>query len=111
MNNVKVFVLMAGLTGLVMAIGQALGGGQGAIIALLLSAGMNLFMYWGSSTMVLRSYGAQVVTAQDVPPNSTRWWTGYVSAPRSPCPRWPSRRRISPMPSPPAATPRIPSFA
>ncbi|WP_337169790.1 zinc metalloprotease HtpX [Gemmatimonas aurantiaca] len=67
MNNVKVFVLMAGLTGLLMAIGQAVGGGQGAIIALLLSAGMNLFMYWGSSTMVLRSYGAQVVTAQEAP--------------------------------------------
>lgn len=67
MNNVKVFVLMAGLTGLLMAIGQAVGGGQGAIIALLLSAGMNIFMYWGSSTMVLRSYGAQVVTAQEAP--------------------------------------------
>lgn len=67
MNNIKVFVLMAGLTGLVVAIGQALGGGQGAILALLLSAGMNVFMYWGSSSIVLRSYGAQVVTAQEAP--------------------------------------------
>jgi len=31
MNNVKVFVLMAGLTALVVAIGQSLGGGAGAI--------------------------------------------------------------------------------
>ena len=35
MNNVKVFVLMAGLTALVVAIGQSLGGGTGASIALL----------------------------------------------------------------------------
>ena len=67
MNNVKVFVLMAGLTGLVMAIGQMLGGGTGAIMGLLMAAGMNLFMYWGSSKMVLRSYNAQVVTAQQAP--------------------------------------------
>lgn len=67
MNHVKVFVLMAGLTGLLMAIGQSLGGSSGATMALLLSAGMNLFMYWGSSSMVLRSYGAQVVTAAEAP--------------------------------------------
>jgi heat shock protein HtpX len=66
-NNVKVFVLMAGLTGLVVAIGQALGGGTGAIMALVLSAGMNLFMYWSSSSLVLRSYGAEVVTAAEAP--------------------------------------------
>ena len=67
MNNIKVFVLMAGLTGLVIAIGGSLGGSQGATIALLMSAAMNLFMYWGSAGMVLRSYGAQVVTAADAP--------------------------------------------
>lgn len=67
MNNLKVFVLMAGLTGLVMAIGQSIGGNQGATMALLLSAAMNLFMYWGSSTMVLRSYGARVITAEESP--------------------------------------------
>jgi heat shock protein HtpX len=67
MNNVKVFVLMAGLTSLVVAIGSSIGGSSGALMALVLSAGMNLFMYWGSSTMVLRSYGAQVVTAAEAP--------------------------------------------
>ncbi len=67
MNNVKVFVLMAGLTGLVVAIGSSLGGTSGALIALLLSAGMNLFMYWSSSTMVLRAYGAQIVTPVEAP--------------------------------------------
>ncbi len=67
MNNVKVFVLMAGLTALVVAIGQSLGGGPGAIIALLMSAAMNLVMYWGSSSMVLRAYGAKVITPGDAP--------------------------------------------
>ena len=67
MNRVKVFVLMAGLTGLVVAIGQSLGGSSGAIMALGLSAVMNIAMYWGSSTMVLRSYGARVVSATDAP--------------------------------------------
>jgi heat shock protein HtpX len=67
MNNLKVFVLMAGLTGLVVAIGQSLGGSSGAMMALGLSAVMNIAMYWGSSSMVLRSYGARVVSAQDAP--------------------------------------------
>lgn len=67
MNNIKVFVLMAGLTGLVMAIGQMLGGGTGAMMGLAMAAAMNLFMYWGSSSMVLRSYNAQVVNAQQAP--------------------------------------------
>jgi heat shock protein HtpX len=67
MNNVKVFVLMAGLTALVVGIGQVIGGSNGAVMALGLSAAMNLFMYWGSSTMVLRSYGARVVSEQDAP--------------------------------------------
>lgn len=67
MNNVKVFVLMAGLTGLLVAIGQLMGGSSGAMIALVLSAVMNLVMYWGSASMVLRSYGAKVISEQDAP--------------------------------------------
>lgn len=67
MNNLKVFVLMAGLTGLLVAIGQAIGGSSGAMMAFGLSAVMNVVMYWGSSTMVLRSYGARVVSEQDAP--------------------------------------------
>lgn len=67
MNNLKVFVLMAGLTGLVVAIGQLLGGSNGALMALGVSGVMNLVMYWGSSSMVLRSYGARVVTDAEAP--------------------------------------------
>jgi len=67
MNNVKVFVLMAGLTGLLVALGGAFGGQSFAIGALVLAAAMNLFMYWGSSKMVLRAYGAQVVGPSEAP--------------------------------------------
>ena len=67
MNNIKVFVLMAGLTSLVVAIGQLLGGSTGAVMAFGLSAVINLAMYWGSSRMVLRSYGARVVSEEESP--------------------------------------------
>ncbi len=67
MNNVKVFVLMAGLTAVFIGVGQAVGGQSGALLALGLAAAMNIFMYWGSSTMVLKAYRAQVVTPQQAP--------------------------------------------
>ena len=67
MGNVKVFVLMAGLTALVVGIGGALGGSSGAVIALVVSAAMNFGMYYASSSMVLRAYGARVVGPSDAP--------------------------------------------
>jgi heat shock protein HtpX len=67
MNNVKVFVLMAGLTALFGAVGGTFGGSGGLVIALVLAAGMNLFMYWNSASMVLRSYGAQVIDRAQAP--------------------------------------------
>lgn len=67
MNNVKVFVLMAGLTALLGAIGGVIGGQSGLLLALLFAGGMNLFMYWNSGTMVLRSYGAHVIERAQAP--------------------------------------------
>ncbi|HEX5580792.1 MAG TPA: zinc metalloprotease HtpX [Gemmatimonadaceae bacterium] len=67
MNNLKVFALLAGLTALFMAIGGAIGGQSGMMIALVLAAGMNFFMYWGSASMVLRAYRAQVVSEREAP--------------------------------------------
>ncbi len=67
MNNVKVFLLMAALTALLGAIGGAVGGQTGLVFALLFAGGMNLFMYWNSSAMVLRSYGARVVDRAQAP--------------------------------------------
>lgn len=67
MNNVKVFVLMAGMTALLGALGGYFGGQAGLVLALLVAGGMNVFMYWNSSSMVLRSYGARVVARADAP--------------------------------------------
>ena len=67
MNNVKVFVLMAGLTAIFAGIGQLVGGQSGALFALVLAGAMNLIMYWTSSKMVLRAYGAQIVTPAQAP--------------------------------------------
>jgi heat shock protein HtpX len=67
MNNVKVFVLMAGLTALLVALGGALGGNGGLLLMLLVGGAMNFFMYFASSSLVLRMYGARTVTAQESP--------------------------------------------
>jgi heat shock protein HtpX len=67
MNNVKVFVLMAGLTALLGWLGGMFAGQSGMLMALLFAGVMNFAMYWGSSSMVLRMYGARTVTAQEAP--------------------------------------------
>ena len=67
MNNVKVFVLMAGMTALFGAIGSYFGGQGGMLMALGFAGVMNFVMYYKSSSMVLRMYNAHVVTEQDAP--------------------------------------------
>lgn len=67
MNNLKTAVLMAGMVALLMAAGQLLGGSQGLILGSLLGLGMNFVMYFFSDRMVLRMYGAQIVTEQEAP--------------------------------------------
>lgn len=63
-NWIKTSILMAGIVALFGAVGMALGGAQGMLIALLIGAGMNVFAYWNSDKMVLRMYHAQEVDAQ-----------------------------------------------
>lgn len=67
MNNLKTFVLMAGLMALFLAAGQYFGGTGGLMIAAVFGAGMNFVMYFFSDRMVLRMYRAQVVTLQQAP--------------------------------------------
>jgi heat shock protein HtpX len=67
MNNMKVFILMAGLTALLAGIGGVVGGQSGLLIALAFAGAMNVFAYWSSASMVLRMYKAQTVTAQQAP--------------------------------------------
>jgi heat shock protein HtpX len=67
MNNVKTFVLLAGLMALFLVLGQGLGGSQGLVIAAVFGLAMNFGMYFFSDRMVLKMYGARVVTEQDAP--------------------------------------------
>jgi len=66
-NQIRTTVLMALMTGLILLIGQWIGGRQGMMIALLVAAGMNFFSYWFSDKIVLRMYNAQEVGPQDGP--------------------------------------------
>ncbi|MBY0336694.1 MAG: zinc metalloprotease HtpX [Acetobacteraceae bacterium] len=63
----RTLLLLAGLTALFMAIGYALGGEQGMLMALLFAGAMNLWAWWGSDRMVLRMQNAQPVSPQEAP--------------------------------------------
>src|ERR671914_881980 len=67
MNNVKTFVLMAGLLGLFLLVGQLIGGSSGLIAALLIGSLFNFIMYFFSDRLVLKMYGAQVVGPEQAP--------------------------------------------
>jgi heat shock protein HtpX len=67
MSNLKVFVLMAGLTALLAGLGQAVGGQSGFMFALVFAGIMNFVAYFASAQIALRAYGARVVTPQQAP--------------------------------------------
>jgi heat shock protein HtpX len=65
-NWLKTSILMAGIVALFGAVGAALGGAGGMMIALLIAAGMNVYAYWFSDKAVLKMYGAQEITADNM---------------------------------------------
>lgn len=67
MNGMKTTLLLAALTALFMALGYTLGGSGGAVIALVLAAGMNLFTFWNADRIVLSMHGAREVDAGSAP--------------------------------------------
>ena len=67
MNMLKTTMLLAALTALFMALGYTLGGSGGAVISLLVAAGMNLFTYWNADKIVLKMHNAREVDAQSEP--------------------------------------------
>jgi len=67
MNRFKTFLLMLVLTLLLIFIGSAVGGRQGAVFAFVVAALMNFVSYWFSDKIVLRMYGAQEVTQSEAP--------------------------------------------
>ena len=67
MNYWRTAILLAGLTGLFMAIGFLIGGGPGATVALVIAAAMNLFTYWNADRLVLSMHGAYEVDERAAP--------------------------------------------
>lgn len=67
MNSLKTTILLALLTGLMLAIGNMFGGRSGMMIMLVISIGMNFFSYWYSDKIVLKMYGAREVNASTAP--------------------------------------------
>jgi heat shock protein HtpX len=72
-NWIKTFVLMAGITALFGAVGAAMGGATGMMMALCLAGAMNFYAYWFSDKAVLKMYGAQEVTPDN------REFSGYYN--------------------------------
>jgi heat shock protein HtpX len=66
-NWLKTGLLMAAIVALFGAVGLALGGAQGMLLALLIGGGMNVFAYWNSDSIVLRMYNAREIDAQSEP--------------------------------------------
>jgi heat shock protein HtpX len=67
MNALKTTFLMALMTGLLVVIGQLLGGRTGALFALGIAAVMNFIAYWSSDKIALARYRAQEVTREQSP--------------------------------------------
>jgi heat shock protein HtpX len=66
-NQLKTTMLLAGMTILIMIVGNLIGGRQGMMIALILAGGMNFFSYWYSDKIVLKMYQAREATPQQAP--------------------------------------------
>ncbi len=66
-NAIKTTVLLGLLTGLLLWIGQWLGGPQGLVVALVFAAAMNFGSYWFADRIVLAMYGARELSEQDAP--------------------------------------------
>jgi heat shock protein HtpX len=67
MNQAKTLLLIVAMTGLLVWIGDLVGGQSGMLLALALGLVMNGVSYFFSDKFVLASYGARTVTAAEAP--------------------------------------------
>jgi heat shock protein HtpX len=66
-NQFKTFILVAALTGLLLVIGQVVGGASGLILFAAIAVVFNFAMYWFSGSMALKMSRAQPVTEAEAP--------------------------------------------
>jgi heat shock protein HtpX len=64
-NGLKSTLLLGSLSGLLLFLGQALGGANGLVIGFFLAVAMNFFSYFFSEKIALTMYRAQPVTPQE----------------------------------------------
>src|SRR3989304_8164124 len=67
MNTIKTLLLLAVLSAILIWAGGAIGGKNGALIALIIAGVMNFISYWWSDKIVLSMYGAKEVTQVEAP--------------------------------------------
>jgi heat shock protein HtpX len=67
MNSIRLIVLLASLTGLLLVVGYFIAKGKGVLIALVAALIMNFGGYWYSDSIVLRMYDARPVTRTEAP--------------------------------------------
>ena len=67
MNIFKTTILMALMMGIMIAVGQLVGGSTGAFVMLIISLGINFFSYWFSDKMVLKMYDAHEISESEAP--------------------------------------------
>ena len=67
MNVIKTTVMLATLTGILVAVGGLIGGAAGAVLFLLFAGIMNFAAYWFSDSMALKMAGAHEVTEAQEP--------------------------------------------
>lgn len=67
MNNLKIFLLMGLLSVILVLIGGAVGGSDGAILFFLISLGMNFFSYYFSDKMAIKMTKSQPVSQEQAP--------------------------------------------
>jgi len=86
LNSLKTTILLATMTGLLLAIGYSFGGTKGMSIMLVVSILMNFFSYWYSDKIVLNMYGAREVTPQQAP-DLIRMVSGLAQKAKLPMPK------------------------
>jgi heat shock protein HtpX len=60
-NSVKTVLLLGALSGMLLVIGELMGGANGLMMAFVFAVIMNVGSYWFSDKIVLRMYNAQQV--------------------------------------------------
>lgn len=67
MNTLKIIFMLAALSGILLVVGAVVGGRIGLVMALILSAAMNIGGYWYSDRIVLKMYDAKSITSAESP--------------------------------------------